>query len=283
MSNTGDSGKKWALQCTGVALETVNKHSSDEEITLFASAYCPFVQRAWSAIEFLEVPYRYYEVDAYAKPKPAELLEVSPKGLVPGLKLKNNGSPLGLNESTVLVEYFETVAEQTTKKTLLPPVTEPYARALVRLQCDHVSRSLVPNFYRYLQAQDLDAQIQGYKDFLESIAALLDLQERFEKEVPNVPKTGGGLYREGGEMNLLDVYVAPWLYRAKLVLAYYRGFEMPKGKKFSAWVDRLFAHPAFANTCSTDDVYIDSYERYAYNRPNNSQMADAINSGRALP
>ena len=36
MSNVADSGKKWALQCTGVALETVQKHSKDEEITLFA-------------------------------------------------------------------------------------------------------------------------------------------------------------------------------------------------------------------------------------------------------
>ena len=30
----------------------------------------------------------------------------------------------------------------------------PDARALIRLQADHVNRALVPAFYRYLQAQD---------------------------------------------------------------------------------------------------------------------------------
>lgn len=45
------------------------------------------------------------EVDPYQKP--AELLEVSPKGLVPGLRLNNFNPPRGLNESTVLLEYLE--------------------------------------------------------------------------------------------------------------------------------------------------------------------------------
>lgn len=45
------------------------------------------------------------EVDPYQKP--AELLEVSPKGLVPGLRLNNFDPPRGLNESTVLLEYLE--------------------------------------------------------------------------------------------------------------------------------------------------------------------------------
>jgi glutathione S-transferase len=45
------------------------------------------------------------EVDPYKKPK--ELLEVSPKGLVPGLKLQNFNPPRALNESTVILEYVE--------------------------------------------------------------------------------------------------------------------------------------------------------------------------------
>jgi glutathione S-transferase len=44
------------------------------------------------------------EVDPYEKPK--ELLEVSPKGLVPGLRLKGD-PPRALNESTVIAEYLE--------------------------------------------------------------------------------------------------------------------------------------------------------------------------------
>jgi len=45
------------------------------------------------------------EVDPYKKPK--DLLEVSPKGLVPGLKLNNFNPPRALNESTVILEYLE--------------------------------------------------------------------------------------------------------------------------------------------------------------------------------
>lgn len=52
------------------------------------------------------------------------------------------------------------------------------------------------------------------------------------------------------------------MYRAQLVLKHYRGFEFPQGDKFNAWLRRLFTHPAFVATCSTDDLYLDSYERF---------------------
>lgn len=113
------------------------------------------------------MPYKYYEVDPYKKPQ--GLLEVSPKGLVPGLKLHDYNPPRALNESTVILEYLEDVAASTTKRTLLPPVTNPYARALIRLQADHVNRALVPAFYRYLQAQDADAQIKGGQEFIDAL------------------------------------------------------------------------------------------------------------------
>ena len=44
------------------------------------------------------------EVDPYKKPK--DLLEVSPKGLVPGLKLHKYTPPRALNESIVILEYL---------------------------------------------------------------------------------------------------------------------------------------------------------------------------------
>lgn len=92
------------------------------------------------------------------------------------------------------------------------------------------------------------------------------------------------------------------IFRATNVLVHYRGFSLPEGVKFRAYVERLVSHPTFKKTCSTEDLYLDSYERsvapveiskasthayivtrYAYNRPNTSQVANAINSGRALP
>jgi glutathione S-transferase len=52
------------------------------------------------------------------------------------------------------------------------------------------------------------------------------------------------------------------LYRATNVLAQYRGFQLPPSAKFKAWLDRLFNHSAFKSTCSSEDLYIDSYERF---------------------
>lgn len=72
-------------------------------------------------------------------------------------------------------------------------LSSPDHRALVRLQADHVNRSLVPAFYRYLQAQDSTAQIETGKEFHSSIEGLVALFERAELEV----LSGGGFSGEG--------------------------------------------------------------------------------------
>ncbi|KAJ3538958.1 hypothetical protein NM688_g6440 [Phlebia brevispora] len=276
MSMKADSGKSYHLKCTGDALLTAEAHAGQSDITLFGSCFCPFVQRVWAALEYLGHDYQYYEVDPYKKPP--ELLEVSPKGLVPGLRFNSTNPPRALNESTVILAYLEDLSATTTKRSLLPPISDPYARALVYLQADHVSRSLVPAFYRYLQAQDTDKQIEGAKEFTASLEGLVKLFERAENET----QTSVGLWR-GGSLSLADVMGGPWIFRATNVLVHYRGFVLPEGEKFKAYVQRLVSDPAFKRTCSTEELYLESYERYAYNRPNTSQVANAINSGLALP
>jgi hypothetical protein len=78
------------------------------------------------------------------------------------------------------------------------------AKALVRLQSDHINRTLVPAFYRYLQAQDSEAQIAGGKEFDAAIQYLVELFERAEREVG-----GTGLWVEGGDLGWADVIVGP--------------------------------------------------------------------------
>ena len=74
----------------------------------FGAAFCPFVQRSWIVLEYLDFNYQYFECDPYRKPK--ALMEVSPRGLVPALKLTDFNPPRALAESTVINEYLEEFA-----------------------------------------------------------------------------------------------------------------------------------------------------------------------------
>jgi hypothetical protein len=103
--------------------------------------------------------------------------------------------------------------------------------------------------------------------------------EKAEKETPEAV----GLWREEGKLGWTDVMVVPWLFRATNVLKHYRAFELPIGKRFDGYMKRLLSDQHVLNTCSTEELYLDSYVRYAENRPNTSQVANATNSGRGLP
>ncbi|KAF8590762.1 glutathione S-transferase [Ramaria rubella] len=276
-----DTGKSYHTSCTGHALQTANTHSGPSDLTLFGGCFCPFVHRVWIALEYLQIPYQAVacvdEVDPYKKPD--DLLEVSPKGLVPALKLNNHNPPKALNESTVILEYLEELSAVTNpslNRHLLPALSDPYARALARLQSDHINRALIPAFYRYIQAQSSADQITHGKAFLGAIEKLVEIFEKHESAVQP------GLWA-GDDLGWADVMAVPWLFRATNVLKYYRGFEFPPSSKFKAYLERLLQHPDVQKTCSTEQLYLDSYERYAANRPNTSQVANAINAGHELP
>lgn len=66
----------------------------------------------------------------------------------------------------------------------------------MRFQADHVNRNLIPAFYRYLQAQEEDKQIEGAKDFYEAIEKLVDMFQKAEQETPEAV----GLWKEDGKL-----------------------------------------------------------------------------------
>ncbi|TIA19812.1 glutathione S-transferase [Aureobasidium pullulans] len=153
---------------------------------------------------------------------------------------------------------------------LLP--SDPKLRAHSRLWSDHVNRSIVPGFYRYLQAQDEKAQIENAEELKEQISKLVDAADK------------SGPFFLGDKMTFVDVQMAPWVVRLRKVLQPYRGWPEPEaGSRWEKWVDAIEQDHAVRATTSTDELYLDSYERYAENRPNTSQVQRAINSGRGLP
>ncbi|KAL2819407.1 glutathione S-transferase [Aspergillus granulosus] len=265
MSTNTSAPKSYHTQATGTAAETVANHSKESDLKLYGSCFCPFVQRVWIALELKGIPYQYIEVDPYQKPP--SLLEVNPRGLVPALRHGDWGS----YESTVLLEYLEDLQ---VGLPLLPP-NDVKLRAHCRLWSDYVNRHIVPSFYRLLQEQNQRKQIANAKELRDHFNTLVGAAD------PQGP------FFLGPDLSIVDVQIAPWMVRLSRVLKPYRGWPDPEpGSRWGAWVDAIETNEEVKRTTSTDDLYLDSYERYAgdpENRPNTSQLANAINSGRGLP
>jgi glutathione S-transferase len=110
----------------------------------------------------------------------------------------------------------------------------------------------VANFYRLLQEQNQQTQIQKAQDLRTSIDQLLEAAH---------PK---GPFFMGAQMNLVDVQAAPWIIRLKRVLKPYRGWpDAEEGSRLAAWVNAIENDQHVQATTSTDELYLDSYQRYA--------------------
>ncbi|OMP88437.1 Glutathione S-transferase omega-1 [Diplodia seriata] len=264
LKNEKDKKKQqptYHTNATGNALNTVKKHAAEHELKLFGSCFCPFVQRVWISLVYKDIPYQYIEVDPYKKPQ--SLLEVNPRGLVPALR----HGDWGCYESTVLMEYLEDLG---VGRPLMP--SDPKLRANCRLWSDHINRHFIPGFYRFLQEQDAEKQVKYAEELKSEIGKLV---EAADKEGP---------FFLGKELSFVDVQMAPWVIRLNRVLKPYRSWPEPEeGSRWGKWMDAIENDPHVQATTSTDSLYLDSYERYAENRPNTSQLANAVNSGRGLP
>ncbi|KAF8318235.1 hypothetical protein DL93DRAFT_442488 [Clavulina sp. PMI_390] len=277
-------GKPGHWTCTGAALETTKKHSEPAEITFFSMPYSDTSQRVWTALEYLEIPYQYYGTNT--RLRPPELIAISPRCLVPALRLNQFSPPSGLHESTAIIEYLnELSSTKGNNKSLFPPLEFSLSRALIRIQGDVIIRSIFPAFYRYIQCQEADLQASLLQEFLDGIERLIQLFQRAENEREDgAPKIG--MWQEEGTLSFADVLVVPTLFRSKLVLGHYRNFSfdplLAKYPRFQGYLDRLLGHPAFKATCNTDDVLLDCYEMFAFNLCRN-QRATAVIEGRELP
>ncbi|PYH99073.1 glutathione transferase [Aspergillus ellipticus CBS 707.79] len=262
MSTPIQPQKTYHTKATGLAAQTVSFRAQENELRLYGSCFCPFVQRVWIALELKGIPYQYIEVDPYKKPQ--SLLEVNPRGLVPALRHGDWGS----YESSVLLEYLE---DLNVSPALLPS-GDAKLRAHCRLWTDFINRNIVPSFYRVLQEQDTQKQIAHAQELRDAFNTLVTAAH------------AQGPFFLGASISFVDIQVAPWIVRLRRVLSPYRGWPDPEaGSRWGAWVEAIENDEHVQATTSTDELYLDSYERYAQNRPNTSQLANAINAGRGLP
>lgn len=115
-----------------------------------------------------------------------------------------------------------------------------------------VNRHIVPNFYRVLQEQEQEKQIEKGQE----------LRDGFDKLITAAHPQGP--FFLGPNISFVDIQVAPWVLRLRRVLQAYRGWPEPEaGSRWATWVNAIEADEHVRATTSTDELYLDSYERYA--------------------
>lgn len=229
---------------------------------LYNAWFCPFAQRAWIAMLEKEVQFEYVEQDPYNKTP--EWLAINPRGLVPVVVHQGKS----VYESSICIEYID--EEWTTGKNLLP--TGAYERARVRILSDHISKKVVPPFYRLLMKKSEEERSQAKKDLVDS------LRELFEDN------TDGTLFG-GKTLNMVDIMLFPFAYRFKTVLPYYRDFSIPNEgplQAYHTWYAAACRCESASKTLPDDQKLIETYKRYAEDTAN-SKVADAVRKGTPLP
>jgi len=239
---------------------------AQSDLKLYGSWFCPFVQRAWIALEEKKVEYEYLEIDPYAKPK--ELMDLNPRGLVPTLDHKGRA----LYESLIVAEYVD---ETWTHEPKLQP-DDTYKKAVGRIWIDHINKKIVPTFYRILQLRDAE-QEEAKQEYLK---ALRELSKAYEDSSPEGP------FFFGPQLSLVDISLAPWVPLRDFVLEHYKAFSIPwddpELKRLAAFKAAVEESASVRKTLADPEKLLGTYKRYADNTAT-SEVAKAVNAKRGLP
>ncbi len=130
-------------------------------------------------------------------------VDINPKGLVPAVEYQGKA----LYESVILCEFLEDAYPSYEPK-LLP--ADPYTRAYTRVWVDHISKNVVPAYFRLVQAQDAERQKAALNDFNQALGTLAAQVK--------------GPYFLGEAFSLVDIAVAPWVVR-DYIPGEHRGFR----------------------------------------------------------
>ncbi|KAG8747453.1 hypothetical protein FRC10_001124 [Ceratobasidium sp. 414] len=142
--------------------------------------------------------------------------------------------------------------------------SDPYARAQVRYAVDGVTKSILPPFYRLLQAQEVekrDEARKGLQAFAEGIS---------------------GPFWAGEQFTHADIALLPFIVRLPILEAH-RDFKRAEvGHGFEAYAERVVNLPSVQRTLSEPERYEEVYGRYLRNETQ-SEVAKNTRAGRILP
>lgn len=205
-------------------------------LTLYTHGLCPYAQRVAFFLEEKGVSYESIELDL--SNKPSWLFEVSPRGLVPAVRM---------SDGRVQTESLDIVCNLEAELTG-PPLVPPNLPAQKRME------ELIRSSSRVESAGW--AMLGGAWSFPRSgspsSAAIREWDGSVVRPLADALDSSGGPFLCGPNPTLADVALAPFVTRFVLALAKARGYEALTGssqaKAVRAWVEVLHARPSFAAT-----------------------------------
>lgn len=265
---------------TGKAAEIVKQHEDTQaDHVLYSGWFCPFVQRVWITLEEKKIPYRYQEINPYKKE--ASFLKLNPRGLVPTLGVPTPEGEQPLIESGIICEYLDETFPDTP---LLPPRSDPFQRAKLKISMDYVTSRVIPAFHRFLQHTPEKARYsleEARHEFLQTLVTW----------IRDADPTGP--FFAGAHLSLPDVILAPWAVRLWIFDHFKEGGlgapqpgeggeEEPLWERWRKWVKAVEERESIQSTLSEKEYYLPIYERYHTDK-SQSEMAKASRAGRGVP
>ncbi|KAI0468413.1 putative glutathione S-transferase [Xylaria cf. heliscus] len=266
---------------TGLAKQTVENHSAENQLKLFAGWFCPFVQRVWLTLEEKGIPYQYIEVNPYQKGP--ELMRSNPRGLVPTLEVAPGKS---LYESTVVCEYLEERYADHEPK-LFP--SDDYGRARSRIWMDYATSRVIPAFQRLLQFQPSTYAGDGAARLDELRAEFRKCLLEFTDEMADAAQ---GPWFAGKDIGLVDITLLTFVARLWVFDEFKGGLGIPEkgagGKdeerweRWRVWIAAVNGRDSVKKTTSDREHYRPIYKKYADDIAQ-SELAKATREGRGVP
>jgi len=237
----------------------------DTEMDLYCAWFCPYAQRAWIALEYKGIRYRYIECALYdGSPSSKRDLSVtekdastpgfiacSPRGLVPAVE----HGEVRLNDSLPVIEYIEEAFPD--RPALLP--RQPAERARIRMGISLWNEVVVRRFYSMLMSppEKWELEKEGYLQGLETVVPLFSTECRFFS-------THG--------FSLFECACLPWFQRSLSVLKRYRGLVIDEGRflRLFQWYSAALATDAFSTTIADERALVENYIGYAQNTAENN-------------
>jgi glutathione S-transferase len=272
---------------SGAAADFAAAHSEEHPLKLYGGWFCPFVQRSWIVLHEKRIAHQYMEINPYKKAP--EFLALNPRGLVPTLAVPvsaDGQTQKPLYESIIICEFLdEEFSDEGAHGAPLLPADSAYERARCRLWIDHISKKIVPGFYRFIQhTPEKDYSIEEARDsFLAHIKTF----------VSEMKHSDHGPWFLGQRFSLVDVMLAPWAKRLFLFDHYkpgglglppegHGGEDEELWRRWRVWFDAITSRQSVVETWSDDSRYIEAYKRYAEDTTN-SEVGQATRKGVALP